>query len=76
MKESDTFINTFYVGFCLLEVSKIIMYDWYYKEILLYFGEHKLDLHFMIRSNKNFIQTDQTANRKKNLSKKIETIPI
>ena len=35
------------VGFRVLDLSKLLIYDWYCDEMQPYFGEHNLDLHYM-----------------------------
>ena len=44
-KESIKFTKPIYVGFSVLELSKLLMYEWYYDKMQPYFGEDKLELH-------------------------------
>ena len=37
----------FYVGFSVLKLSKLLMYEWYYDELQPYFGENNLQLHYL-----------------------------
>ena len=37
----------FYLGFAILELSKLIMYETYYDKLQSYFGEKNLQLHYM-----------------------------
>ena len=46
-KESIMFVEPIYVGFCVSEISKIIIYEWYYDEIQPCFGEHILELQYV-----------------------------
>ena len=45
-KESIKFTKPIYVGFSVLELSKLLMYEWYYDKMQPYFGEDKLELHY------------------------------
>ena len=36
-----------YLGFSVLELSKLLMYETYYDKLQPYFGEDKLKLHYM-----------------------------
>ena len=45
-KETIKFTKPIYVGFCVLELSKLLMYEWYYDKIQPYF-EDNLELHYL-----------------------------
>ena len=45
-KESIKFTKPIYVGFCVLELSKLLMNEWYYNKMQSYFGEDNLELHY------------------------------
>ena len=36
-----------YLGFAILELSKILMYETYYDKLQPFFGENNLQLHYM-----------------------------
>ena len=36
-----------YVGFSALELSKLLMYEWYFDKMQPFFGEHNLKLHYL-----------------------------
>ena len=36
-----------YVGFSVLELSKLLMYERYYDKMQTYFGEDNLELHYL-----------------------------
>ena len=40
--------KAFYVGFAILELSKLHMYETYYDTLHPYFGQEKLQLHYII----------------------------
>ena len=44
-KGSIKFTKPIYVGFSVLELSKLVMYEWYYDKMQPYFGEDNLELH-------------------------------
>ena len=46
-KERIEFTKPIYVGFCVLELSKLLMYEWYYDKMQPYVGEDNLELHFL-----------------------------
>ena len=46
-KETIKFTKPIYVGFCVLELSKLLMYEWYYDKMQAYFGEDYLELHYL-----------------------------
>ena len=46
-KESIKFTRPIYVGFSVLELSKLLMYEWFYVKMLPYFREDKLELHYL-----------------------------
>ena len=41
-KESIKFTQTIYVVLCVLELSKYVMYEWFYDKMQLSFGKNKL----------------------------------
>ena len=45
--ETIKFTKPIYVGFCVLELSKHLMYEWYYDKMQPYFGEDNLVLHYL-----------------------------
>ena len=46
-KETIKFTKPIYVGFCVLELSKLLFYEWYYDKMQSYFGEVNLELHYL-----------------------------
>ena len=46
-KESIKFTKPIYVGFSVLELSKLLMYAWFYDKMQPYFGEDRLELHYL-----------------------------
>ena len=46
-KESIKFTKPIYVGFSVLDLSKLLMYQWYYDKMEPYFGEDNLELHYV-----------------------------
>ena len=46
-KESIKFTKPIYVGFSVLELSKLSMYEWYYDTMQPFFGEDNLELHYL-----------------------------
>ena len=46
-RETIKFTKPIYVGFCVLELSKLLMYEWYYDKMQPYFGEDNLELHYL-----------------------------
>ena len=46
-KETIKFTKPIYVGFSVLELSKLLMYEWYYDKMQPYFGEDNLELHYL-----------------------------
>ena len=44
-KESIKFTKPIYVGFSVLELSKLLMYEWFYDKMQPYFGDDNLELH-------------------------------
>ena len=46
-KETIKYTKSIYVGFCVLELSKLLMYDWYYDKMQPNFGEDNLELHYL-----------------------------
>ena len=45
--ESIKFTKPIYVGFSVLELSKLLMYEWYNDKMQPYFGEDNLELHYL-----------------------------
>ena len=60
-KESIKFKKPIYVGFSVLELSKLLKNDWYYDKMQLYFGEDNLEIH-CLRFLHIFIQTSWKLN--------------
>ena len=46
-KETVKLTKPIYAGFCVLELSKLLMYEWYYDKMQPYFGEDNLELHYL-----------------------------
>ena len=46
-KETIKFTKPIYVGFCLLELSKLLIYEWYYDKMQPYCGEDNLELLYL-----------------------------
>ena len=46
-KETIKFTKPIYIGFCVLELSKFLMYEWYYDKMQPYFGVGNLEPHFL-----------------------------
>ena len=46
-KETSKFTKPIYIGFCVLELSKLLMYEWYYDKMQPYFGKGNLELHYL-----------------------------
>ena len=46
-KETIKFTKPIYIGFCVLELSKLLMYERYYDKMQPYFGEDNLELHYL-----------------------------
>ena len=46
-KETIKFTKPILVGFCVLELSKLLMYERYYEKMQPYFGEDNLELHYL-----------------------------
>ena len=46
-KESIKFTKPIYVGFSVLELSKLLLYEWFYDKIQPFFGEDNLDLLYL-----------------------------
>ena len=46
-KETIKFTKPIYIGFCVLELSKLLMYEWYYDKMQPFFGEDNLELHYL-----------------------------
>ena len=63
-EETIEFTKPIYVGFCVLKLSKLLMYERYYDKMLPYFGEGNLVLHhldtdsfiFSFKSIKSFFE--------------------
>ena len=46
-KETIKITKPIYVGFCILELPKLLMYEGYYDKMQPYFGEDFLELHYL-----------------------------
>ena len=46
-KESIKFTKPIYVGFSVLELSKVLMYEWYYDKMQPYLGEDNLEIQYL-----------------------------
>ena len=46
-KETIKFTKPIYIGFCVLELSKLLMYEWYYEKMQPYFGEDNLEFPYL-----------------------------
>ena len=46
-KETIKFTKPIYVGFCVLELSKLLIDEWYYDKMQPYFGVDNLELHYL-----------------------------
>ena len=46
-KETIKVTEPIYIRFSVLELSKLLMYEWYYDKMQLYFGEDNLELHYL-----------------------------
>ena len=46
-RESIKFTKPIYVGFSVLKLSKLLMYEWYYDKMQPYFGKNNLELHYL-----------------------------
>ena len=63
-KETIKFTKPINVGFFVLELSKFLMYEWYYDKMQPCFGEDSLELHYLdtdsfifsFKPNKNLIE--------------------
>ena len=44
-RETIKFTKSIYVGFCVWELTKLLMYEWYYDKMPPYFGEDNLEIH-------------------------------
>ena len=47
IKETIIITKPIYVGFCVIELSKLLLYEWYYDKMQPYFGEDILELHYL-----------------------------
>ena len=56
-----------YLGFALLELSKILMYETYYDKLQPYFGQRNLHLHYM--DTDSFVLSVDTKDFIKDLKK-------
>ena len=54
-KETIKVTKPTYVGFCVLELSKLLMYEWYYDKMQPYFGEDNLELHYLVTDSFIFL---------------------
>ena len=46
-KETIKYTKPIYVGVCVLELSELLMYEWYYDKTQPNFGEANLELHYL-----------------------------
>ena len=46
-QNEDSMDKSFYLGFSILEISKLLIYESYYDRLQPYLGEEKLNLHYM-----------------------------
>ena len=46
-KESIKFTKPIHVGFSVLDLSKLLMYEWFYDKMQPYFREDNLELHYL-----------------------------
>ena len=46
-EEIFDFVKLIVGGFCVLEITKFLLYGWYYDKLLLIFGEYFLEIHYM-----------------------------
>ena len=47
-KQNEVLVDKpFYLGFTVLELSKLLMYETYYDKLQLYFGQENIQLHYM-----------------------------
>ena len=46
-KETIKFTKPIYIWFCIVELSKLLMYERYYDKMQPYFGEDNLELHYL-----------------------------
>ena len=46
-KETIKYTKPINVGLCVLELSKLLMYEWYYDKMQPYFGEDNSELHYL-----------------------------
>ena len=46
-KETFKFTKAIYIGFSVLELTKLLMYEWYHDKMQSYFGEDNLELHYL-----------------------------
>ena len=52
-KETIKYTKPIYVGFCVLELSKLLMYEWCYDKMQTYFGVDNFELRYL--DNDSFI---------------------
>ena len=55
IKESIKFTKHICAGFCALESSKLLMYEWFYDKMEPYFGEDNLELHYLDTNSFKFL---------------------
>ena len=75
-KETIKFKKPIHVGFSKLELSKLLMYEWYYDKMQPYFGEENLELHYLdtdsfkfsFKSIKNLIEDSKYVKEDFNFS--------
>ena len=59
-----TFKKPIYLGFCILELSKLLMYEFYYDKLVEYF-KNNIELHYM--DTDSFVFSILTQNLEKDL---------
>jgi hypothetical protein len=65
-KEFQQMDKPIYIGFAVLELSKLLMYRFYYDTLQPYFGEKNIQLHYM--DTDSFVLSVKTDNLEKDLS--------
>ena len=68
IKEHERFMDKpIYLGFAILELSKLHMYETYYDTLQPYFGQENIQLHYMVCDS--FIISIKSENIIKDLKK-------